>query len=547
MHATALNRNVVTAQQDSTSSFVNKGVKEQQSAHDLSPESMHHYDQMPLHPGIIIQPKLSVNQPGDIYEQEADAIADKVVNMVSPANLQPLNFLHANYHAQRKCKACEEEEKKVQRKCAECEEKEKGLQRKETSSGLNAGRNSVQQVADTSALHEHINASQGNGAKLDANTQAFMSDRMGFDFSHVNIHADNESANMNRQLNAKAFTAGNDIYFNAGEYNPSAEAGKRLLAHELVHTIQQGGVQTHIQRACLPPAECAGPQATLENFVQETESKPENISKADKRKKVCSKVPPDPACTSDGHGAQATAITSIVNTNYKSRLSYITGIYVDKDMPASYEAVTYSCGAFVPPKPGGQCTFVPDVLEAQGKLYLSGNASVGGKTRQNWLTSTLGTLTHETEHARFNTGAPLPPPSATSTCKFADHKHNLSEMAAHLSEMHVYYRAALAKPKNDRFKEFYNMFNYWVKNGKEDISGIVKDLRCKCECADADDYIKKTVESVATSQKWDTNEADLIHRELKTPKWDLKWPVDPPAAVNVTDLPTEAPAPYKME
>ncbi|MEX6688155.1 DUF4157 domain-containing protein [Danxiaibacter flavus] len=541
MHAKAVNKTVASNQSDLNSSPVNKSIGEHSDAYLAAQEEMHHFDQLSLHPPIVIQPKLSVNQPNDAYEREADAIADKVISMNEQSSLQPLNFLHSPGSAQRKCSACEEEEKNVQRKCAHCEEEEKGLQRKAVTAG------SVSSLANTSTVANHITASQGNGRALDKHTQTFMSSRMGFDFSKVNIHADNDAASMNRQLNARAFTVGKDIYFNTGQYNPSGEEGKKLLAHELVHTIQQGGTQTQIQRACLPAAECAAPQATLENFVQETENKPENISKADKRKKACSKVPPDPACTSDGHGSQATALTSILNTNYKSRLGYITGIYVDKDMPASYAAVTYSCGAFVPPKPGGQCTFVPDVLEAQGKLYLAGNASIGGKTRQDWLTSTLGTLTHETEHARFNTGAPLPSPSSSSTCKFDDHKHNLSEMAAHLSEMHVFYRAALAKPGKDRFKEFYNMFNYWVKNGSEDISGIVKDLRCKCDCADADHFIKKTVESVSTSQKWDTNEADMIHRELKTPKWNLKWPVDPPSGVNVTDLPTEAPAPYKME
>lgn len=85
-----------------------------------------------------------------------------------------------------------------------------------------------------------------------------------------------------------------------------------------------------------------------------------------------------------------------------------------------------------------------------------------------------------------------------------------------------------------------------MKNGKEDISGIVKDLRCRCECADADYYIKKTVERVSTAQKWDTNEAFMIHRELSQPKWGLNWPVAPPV-VTVTDLPTVSPQPLTFE
>ncbi|MBL7746614.1 MAG: DUF4157 domain-containing protein, partial [Chitinophagaceae bacterium] len=50
-----------------------------------------------------------------------------------------------------------------------------------------------------------------------------------------------ESVQLNRELSAKAFTVGNDIYFNDGQYNPNSSEGKHLLAHELTHTVQQGG------------------------------------------------------------------------------------------------------------------------------------------------------------------------------------------------------------------------------------------------------------------------------------------------------------------
>jgi hypothetical protein len=113
--------------------------------------------------------------------------------------------------------------------------------------------------------------------------------------------------------------------------------------------------------------------------------------------------------------------------------------------------------------------------------------------------------------------------------------------------MHIYYRDALARPSKDRFKRFYERFDFWVKNGSEDIGGIVKDLRCKCECADADYCITKTVESVSTSQKWDSNERFMIHTELRQPKWALNWPVAPPASVDVGDLPTAGAAPLKFE
>jgi hypothetical protein len=371
-----------------------------------------------------------------------------------------------------------------------------------------------------------------------------MESRFGADFGHVRIHRDALAARSSRELGARAYTYGAHIAFGAHEYAPGSRAGRALIAHELAHTLQQRGGAPQLQRACLPAKDCQADEATLENFVQDTVSKPENIGKADKRKAACTKVPVDAACTSDGHGAEAPALTALLKTHYPSRVGFVAGVYVDKDMPASWAAVTRSCSAFMPPKPGSSCTFVPDVLEARAKLYQGGAKAVAGKSRQDWLSAALGTLTHETEHGRQNAAAPRPDAPG---CKFADHRSNLSEMAAHLSEMHVYYRDALARSGPGRYDRFYGRFAFWVTNGREDIAGIVKDMRCKCDCAAVDQLITQTVDSVSAEQKWDSNERSLIHAELREPKWALNWPVKPPDAVNVNDLPTVAAAPFKLQ
>ncbi len=66
-----------------------------------------------------------------------------------------------------------------------------------------------------------------------------MSSSFGSDFNSVRIHSNSDATNLNRQLHAKAFTHGNDIYFNKGEYDPNSTSGKHLLAHELTHVVQQ--------------------------------------------------------------------------------------------------------------------------------------------------------------------------------------------------------------------------------------------------------------------------------------------------------------------
>ncbi|MCK6641702.1 MAG: DUF4157 domain-containing protein [Bacteroidia bacterium] len=92
--------------------------------------------------------------------------------------------------------------------------------------------------------------SVSGGQNMDEATRAEMESKMGVDFSGVKIHTNSNAHSMNEQVNAKAFTYGQNIFFRNGNYNPNSQSGKELLAHELVHTVQQssGKVQRKIQR-----------------------------------------------------------------------------------------------------------------------------------------------------------------------------------------------------------------------------------------------------------------------------------------------------------
>ncbi|MDR0792149.1 MAG: DUF4157 domain-containing protein [Chitinophagaceae bacterium] len=189
----------------------------------------------------FIQAKLTVGAVNDPMEKEADEMADHVMRMPDLSQSAPT--------IQRKCAKCEAEEKAqrkeispfIQRKVAhgdESDEEEKKIQlkamppfiqRKETTGAFTA----------PNSVHGQINATKGSGSKMDSRTRSFMEQGFGTDFSNVNIHTDESAANMNRDLSAYAFTVGNDIYFNKNQYNPSSSDGKRLLAHELTHVMQQ--------------------------------------------------------------------------------------------------------------------------------------------------------------------------------------------------------------------------------------------------------------------------------------------------------------------
>jgi hypothetical protein len=86
-----------------------------------------------------------------------------------------------------------------------------------------------------------INSKRGSGSSLDEGMAQRAGDAMGHDFSGVNVHTDSEADGLSRDLGAKAFTTGSDIFFQSGAYNPDSSDGQELIAHELTHVAQQGG------------------------------------------------------------------------------------------------------------------------------------------------------------------------------------------------------------------------------------------------------------------------------------------------------------------
>jgi hypothetical protein len=115
----------------------------------------------------------------------------------------------------------------VHRKCEGCEKEDKKMMKKD--SGTNA-----------SVSHGDIHAMPPGGAVMPKQTQNFFGSKMGFDFSSVKIHTGTEAEKSAKAIHAKAYTVGNEIVFNSGQYNPQSHEGKKLLAHELVHVMQQG-------------------------------------------------------------------------------------------------------------------------------------------------------------------------------------------------------------------------------------------------------------------------------------------------------------------
>lgn len=92
-----------------------------------------------------------------------------------------------------------------------------------------------------------INSRRGGGQSLDEGIAAKAGSVMGQDFSQVKVHTDSQADQLSRQLGARAFTTGNDIFFRQGQYDPSSSQGQHLISHELTHVVQQGASAPPVQ------------------------------------------------------------------------------------------------------------------------------------------------------------------------------------------------------------------------------------------------------------------------------------------------------------
>ena len=182
--------------------------------------------------GMAIQAKLNIGKPNDKYEKEADETASKVVQQINSAPQD---------HSVQRNEAIESEDEELQMKPAistiqrdELMEEEdlqmKSLvQRRENLGGIEA----------STDLESSIQSARGSGQLLDASLQTKMGQAMGADFSSVKVHTDSQSDQLNKSIQAKAFTTGQDVFFRQGAYEPSSQSGQELIAHELTHVMQQ--------------------------------------------------------------------------------------------------------------------------------------------------------------------------------------------------------------------------------------------------------------------------------------------------------------------
>ena len=159
---------------------------------------------LPSQSSTVVQAQLETTAPGDAYEQEADRMADMVMRKIDGVNQSDAV---PSSHCPTPTISC-------------------------------FGGTSM---PISSEMESQLQAMQSGGHAMPDALRSQMEHSFGHDFSNVRLHTDSAAADMSSSINAKAFTHGNDIYFNQGQFQPNTPAGQHLIAHELTHTVQQGG------------------------------------------------------------------------------------------------------------------------------------------------------------------------------------------------------------------------------------------------------------------------------------------------------------------
>jgi hypothetical protein len=167
----------------------------------------------------IIQPKLTISEPGDAYEREADRVADQVMRM----SYSGLSIQRSAHQISRQCQACEKEQ------------------------DVDAVNRMLQRIASHStrqpdAAPDSVDQAVGSpGTPLEPTLREEMEQRFGYSFSGVRVHTGTVAQQSARDVGAHAYTVGHNVVFAGGQYAPGTHEGRRLISHELTHVVQQSG------------------------------------------------------------------------------------------------------------------------------------------------------------------------------------------------------------------------------------------------------------------------------------------------------------------
>ena len=215
-------------------------------------------------PPVLFQASLAVGAPDDPFEQEAEHVSRQVMHNYDQVNsvqrkfdvlgLQSFSIQPSLINTRISRRLQKSIYRVIQSKCEQCEKEEKDTK-------LQAKGDRVQFSGDESSvsaqMESRIQSQRGSGSGMDAVTQTAMESSFGADFSSVKIHTDSTAVQMSRDLNAHAFTIGNDVFFNEGRYQPQTKEGAVVKVRDApALKTCRGSRQPGIQRLNVPTKPC---------------------------------------------------------------------------------------------------------------------------------------------------------------------------------------------------------------------------------------------------------------------------------------------------
>ena len=459
----------------------------------------HDFGRIPIHPlaAGVIQTKLLVNEPGDKYEQEADAVSKEVMRM-------PESQL------QRKC-ACGGTPG-PDGECENCRKKRLELQRK--TQHFETGNRGV--FSAPPIVHEVL---RSTGQPLEPAMRSSMSQKFGADFSKVRVHTDSRAAESAFAVNALAYTVGQNVVFGKDQYRPDTLNGQRLLAHELTHVVQQNQASfSSLQRACRSAAQCAVPSAgDAAVFGDTVEAESEAIAVASGGVAPVAGGPT--SCTLPRHGQRATNFEALATgAGLGAAIAPgIAGFFINACLSPNDGANNAPCSDFPGGPPAGAnpalaCVQLHTTDEDQAIALLAKPKPLGDADLRKFLEITAS-VAHESQHSRFNAhpGTVVPPAADCNVntpvpiARGRKVESLLSEISAEIAEFDVYFRNAKSNPSRSSTlavqSEEHTVASRPGPPGHptENILGNIKDLQCACACNTVAKFVEQVFNDASSS------------------------------------------------
>jgi hypothetical protein len=400
------------------------------------------------------------------------------------------------------------------------------------SATLSTGRTDALTVSDPGDAGEREADRMAERTRTDS--RAPRREGRGFDFSRVRIHTDARAAASAQAVAARAYTVGQSIVFAPGQFAPSTDSGRELLAHELAHTTQQA------------PRLSRAPDPARDRKLPPHVSKAPSLRSAAAGTTPCSttgcptKIPGSaedfiPGGSRGEGGAGGTERSSIhvkafAQAEAPQFLSDVHDVVVVPGKGMEQRRISWGdCPKAPADDPSAACILISQTIEQQAAVFNQGKApTIAGVSREDWSFQIRRQLSWASDQVRFRRS-----PTAGLPANDAGAMWELQALHGWLAGWPVdYERAMQAATPDEQEANVQKYIDFRVENQTLGVRGILRRLRCTLSCAEVDESITKVFGEVSSG--WPREMRDALLFGLMDPKRRLDWPPRPRTPQSMT-------------